>query len=270
MNLLRPTLDHPTHLLFSDLANCAAVCKNWVPRSRAHQFKTIDFTLPSSWDGLSVLLDLAAAPLATIAPRQLELPIDQDLPAFPTADLLRVGSLSTLRSLVLTGISIPEPQTADIVTVLGSLSQLRCLELANVIFDSFIGLRDIVVARPELERLYLKTVHRVWAPRSRSPTPNLPAPCPSFQLLCIVDCDYYRDMFDWVTPLKQLECICIDFARILHSQAAFGSLLLALGPSLRQLCVLHKPKHTPYHGKRPMRPFHFVRSMFPSSAFRSH
>ncbi|KZP02912.1 hypothetical protein FIBSPDRAFT_905427 [Athelia psychrophila] len=83
-----------------DLVTCAAVCKDWLYRSRSIQFKSLDFTPRHTWNRLSLLMDLLSSPHATIAPhvRQIVVPLHGNDWLIPFA---RIGQLHALRSVIL-------------------------------------------------------------------------------------------------------------------------------------------------------------------------
>lgn len=273
---------HSDHSLCRDLANCAAVCKDWVPHSRSLLFQTLNFY--PKFGSLTSLLNLISSPHGTIQPhiKRIALPFFEKLASstpscsseegtssssseedvlsnpsegdgphedgapgdqrpIPMHIFLRVSNLSALQSITLFGIFRTHVPEDAIITVLAGLTQLRSLEIANLNFRSFPGLRDIVASCIGLQRLYINGIRCTERP-GQSPTwsHQQQPPCPPLQLLSIVDCTPTPSLLDWVlkdAQACQLRAIFMDGNEAHRHQAKFGALLWNLGSGLQKLCI---------------------------------
>lgn len=189
-------------------------------------------------------MDLVSASHGTIAPHvlQITLPFDGGRLLIPDGVFMRVGALYALQSAIFKGIyrfpTYNIQQIQDTVTVLGSLPKLACLELSNLKLNSFLQLRDVIVACPGLKRLYMDTVtqhHEGSEPPNVEP---LALPCPPLLLLKITGCDFNEEFFEWLVACQsslRLKSLCIGFPVVLEHELALGRLLRVLGPSLQKL-----------------------------------
>lgn len=249
--------------IFRDLGACAAVCRNWVARSRCLQFKSLDV---STLDGLKRLLDLARAPRATLAPyvKRIEITFAANSLEYPDHDVIKhLPSLHALHALVVKDVDVPPiPAVVESMgTALGSLTNLVSLELIEIVLDSWIALQHIVGAIRRLERLYITDVQEgseeeeeeeypdasqnpaTRVPRLTPPThyAQLPAsPCAALQLLRIVACDFSYDFLGWVRmpgSCHRLTCVCLDINEACYNGRMVGGILHDIGPALQNLCL---------------------------------
>lgn len=217
---------------------CAAVCKDWLYRSRSIQFKSLDFTPRHTWNRLSLLMDLLSSPHATIAPhvRQIVVPLHGNDWLIPFA---RIGQLHALRSVILHSLDcISLIPAKEVVSVLGSLTELRSLRLAHFGISSYTQLQDVVVACPRLERLYLEDLY-ISLSVIQPYVSTRPSPCPpGLHLFSVSDIPFDQAFFGWVSRPSQLRSICISFAHVLYDGPELSILLRDQGSALRHLCII--------------------------------
>lgn len=222
------------------------VCRDWVPRSRSHQFKSLDFTKRPLRNGLLPFLDLLTSPHTTIGPRVRHITLEfyVELKEIPKSVFMRISALSALQSIALRGITYYDPTQADdittvLVTVLGSLIKLSRLELTDIMFQSFIQLRAIVGACRELESLSLYSIRSQRGPQTLRYAYPESSPCPSLQVLRMIDCRFEKQVLEWVgacTPLR-LRSLSIGFDTVVHRGTVLGCFLRALGSNLEELSI---------------------------------
>lgn len=152
--------------LVRDLGTCAAVCRNWVPRSRSLQFKTINFGPPWTVDRLHRFLDLLPSAHVTIIPHVLEITVAFEVHRWELWDeaiIQRLASLRALQSVIFTEALVPQtpPMVEAIANTLRSLPNLVSLALIDIPFESFVPLQHIVAACRGLERLYIHRIQEV-------------------------------------------------------------------------------------------------------------
>lgn len=258
---------------FRDLGVCAAVCKDWTPRSRSIQFKSLDLSAPSSPNRLERFFRLLSSPQATIPLHvlQIAMPLvlyDTDIHDDLMIDgtmMRRLAPLRALQSVIFKGDDEIEPVDIDpgtivaIIDTLRSLPDIVSLELVLFKVESFDLLQQMVVVCPGLLRLYISDVDvfggglgygddhlpvDITPPNHTGPPP---LPCPSLQLLSVVRSSFSGDLFEWIgmLPLSpQLHSICIDFDAMMLWPARFEQLVEKVGSNLHTLCIVDQQSYS--------------------------
>lgn len=236
------------------LGNCAAVCKRWVPRSRSLQWGSLDFSDFRSLDFLRSLLALASSSHATITPhiKRFTVPLvegvetsdEHRLPNGQRPILMRIfmgiPTIYALRSISVFGIFTSGVEGEVIADVLGSLTQLKSLELANFTLDSFAVLQQIVASCPGLESLYVSYLRERSEPTRPPPTLPPPPPCPPLRFFSSMDCTFTARLLAWIGEGAQASrpgFIFMGGNDAYKHQRRFGSFLRNLGPELKALCI---------------------------------
>lgn len=204
-------------------------------------------------------LDLVESGHGTIAPhvRRISLPLyeanetsdEHRLPDGMRPALTRIFvrvllPLSRLRSIIIYGISTSRVEGEVVANALLSLTQLRSLELGNLILDSFAVLQEIVASCSGLQNLYVYRLSEKSERTNPPPPPRPPRPSPSLKLLSIVDCTFIVRLLAWIGEGEQVSqpgFICVGTNDAYKHQRRFGSFLRNMGPALKALCINENP-----------------------------
>lgn len=173
---------------------------------------------------------------------------------YATRYFMPIKHLVGLRSIVLFGLDDCGIEEEVVAEVLGSLPQLRSLELARFTIDSFPALCSIVTSCPRLERLYLADIveRGVHSSRSmylkmlkaQSEGTDVPPPFPALQLFSVTHCRFTDRLLVWIAEgsrASQPGSVFIGCDDAHLYQGKVGHFLRTAGPALKRLCIEQRP-----------------------------
>lgn len=173
---------------------------------------------------------------------------------YATRYFMPIKHLVGLRSIVLFGLDDCGIEEEEVAEVLGSLPQLRSLELARFTIDSFPALCSIVTSCPRLERLYLtdiveRGIHSSGSLylkllKAQSEGTDVPPPCPALQLCSVTHCAFTDRLLLWIAEgsrASQPGFIFIGCDDAHQHQGKVGYFLRNAGPALKHLCIEQRP-----------------------------
>ncbi|KAF7976665.1 hypothetical protein HWV62_6007 [Athelia sp. TMB] len=227
---------------------CALVCRNWLQRSRALQFKSINL-MHISDHRLSAFARLLRSPVATLAPhvRHISLELRIFHPGHRArTKLARLASLVGIEALRLDVDLEPravEVSVAGITPFLQSLPLLRKVTFRSWRHDSAVQLRAIVCACPHLEELELEDI---WDLSVSQPGPlqlEELAPPPCLRTIKAADYAAAAHLFPWLlsilAPAAAITTLHLDVRTFIDglSRPSCGLFLKAVASSLEHLTV---------------------------------
>jgi hypothetical protein len=220
------------------LAQCSAVCKAWLARSRHHHFKHV-FLSYKNRSRISAFMDLFNSPHSTIAPHILSLRLVDGRPPHQrwlADNFTSLTMLGAVQSLTIENPTFAHLDSSVMTRFLRGFTMLKELRLLRVYHKSFSQLVDIVGACPFLEHFSLDDV-RYW---NKVPGYSYPSidqqPMHRLVDLELGDCDKVA-VISWFLAGQNAPALTKFRATSLaRDQIPYtGALLRALIPSLEHL-----------------------------------